>query len=333
MENEKTIKEDLLKLDSEIDRLILERGRLQEKLAAEGGKVVKYKTLEDKIKAAIAAEPVAFPKKASVACQGVAGANSQIAAEKLFGSPYEMFFKTFEGVFSAIDKGLCEYGVLPIENSTAGQVNAVYDLMMKYRFYIVRSVRVKVDHNLMVKPGTKKEEIREIFSHEQALMQCAEYLKGFPGVKITAVENTAVAARMVQESEEPGVACLCTRACEQLYHLECLEKSVQDHGGNYTRFICIARHLQIYPGANRTSVMAVLPHKPGALYHILKQFADLGCNLSRIQSRPIPDRDFEFMFYLDFETSVYSEEFTKMLTNLAASCEEFEYLGSYEEQV
>lgn len=333
MEDVKTIKEDLKKLDSEIDRLIMERSHLQGQLAASHTKRDKQRTLEDKVREAIYAEPVAFPRKASVACQGVAGANSQIAAEKLFATPYEMYFKTFEGVFSAIDKGLCEYGVLPIENSTAGQVNAVYDLMMKYRFYIVRSVRVKVDHNLMVKPGTKKEEIREIFSHEQALMQCAEYLKGFPGVKITAVENTAVAARMVEESEDPSVACLCTRACEELYHLECLEKSVQDHGGNYTRFICIARHLQIFPGANRTSVMAVLPHKPGALFHILKQFADLGCNLTRIQSRPIPERDFEFMFYLDFETSVYSEEFTKMLMNLAASCEEFEYLGSYSEHV
>ena len=333
MEDMMKLKSDLKDLDKEIDRLILERSRMQEQLAAGGAKLVKYKTLEEKIQAALAKEPVAFPRKASVACQGVAGANSQIAAEKLFASPYEMYFKTFEGVFSAIDKGLCEYGVLPIENSTAGQVNAVYDLMMKYRFYIVRSVRVKVDHNLMVKPGTKREEIREIFSHEQALLQCAEYLKGFPNAKITAVENTAVAARMVEESERTDVACLCTRACEELYHLECLEKSVQDHGGNFTRFICIARHLQIFPGANRTSVMAVLPHKPGALYHILKQFADLGYNLSRIQSRPIPERDFEFMFYLDFETSVYSEDFTKMLMNLSASCEEFEYLGSYEEQV
>jgi Chorismate synthase len=141
------------------------------------------------------------------------------------------------------------------------------------------------------------EDIREIFSHEQAIQQCAGYLKGFgKGVKITTVANTAEAAKMVAESDRNDIAALSSRACCDLYNLKCVESSVQDRGNNYTRFICISKNLEIYPGADRTSIMLTTAHKPGSLYKVLGQIFTLGVNIVKLESRPIPDRDFEFMF-------------------------------------
>ncbi len=283
-----------------------------------------------KINKAIEKTDRMFPQAALVACQGVEGAYSQHACEKLFESPNIMYMNTFEGVFNAIDKGLCRYGMLPLENSTAGSVNAIYDLMQKYDAYIVRSVRVKIDHNLLVKKGTKLKEIREIYSHEQAINQCSEYIKKLGNkVKVTICENTAMAAKFVAESDRKDVAALSSRACAELYGLECLAGSVQDKGNNYTRFICISKKLEIYPGSDKTSMMMILPHKPGALYKVLSRFYAVGINLEKLESRPLPDRDFEFMFYFDLNTSIYSEQYAQIINELDELCEEYKYLGSY----
>ena len=277
--------------------------------------------------------PKLFPQSPMVACQGVEGAYAQIACEKMFKSPFIMYFKTFEGVFNAIDQGLCQYGILPIENSTAGSVKKVYDLMIHHSFSIVRTFRLKIDHNLMVKSGTNLQDIKEIYSHEQAINQCGEFLKKFPNAKIIPVENTAVAAQMVSLSPRNDVAAISSRHCEELYGLCCLATSIQDEGNNRTRFICISKNLEIYPGADKTSIMLILPHKPGALYKVLARMYVLGINVIKLESRPIPDRDFEFMFYFDLETSVYSEEFVQLMCELDDLCEEFKYLGSYTEVV
>ena len=289
--------------------------------------------LTRQIRTALEDTPRLFPERATVACQGVEGANSQLACERLFRSPMEFYFSSFEAVFAAIDKGLCRYGVLPLENSTAGSVNAVYDLMMRHDFRIVRSVRIKVDHNLLAKPGTKLSDVKEIFSHEQAISQCAAFLSSLKDVKITPCENTAVAARMVAESDRGDVAALSARQCMDLYGLDCLAPSVQDQGNNFTRFICIARDLEIYPGADRTSLSMILPHRPGSLYKVLSRFYALGINLNKLESRPIPERNFEFMFYFDLENSVYDPRFIQLMDELDEICEEFHYLGSYSEVV
>lgn len=277
-------------------------------------------------------EPL-FPQNAIVACQGVEGAYSQLACEKLFRLPNIFYFSSFDSVFSAIEKGLCRYGIIPLENSTAGSVNKVYDLMMRHNFRIVRSVRLKVDHSLLAKPGTKLSDIREIYSHEQAISQCAGFLQGLSGVKIIPCENTAMAAKMVSEAEGNTAAALSSRSCMKLYGLECLKESVQDRGNNYTRFICISKELEIYPGANRTSLMMVLPHTPGSLYKVLSRFYALGINMNKLESRPIPERDFEFMFYFDLDTSVYSPQFIQLMGEMQNICEEFSYLGSYSEVI
>lgn len=290
-------------------------------------------SLADQITAAIENTPKQFPQYPIVACQGVEGAYSQIACEKLFRTPNIMYFQNFEGVFSAIENGLCEYGILPIENSTAGSVNRIYDLMAQHNCYVARSVRLKIDHSLLTKKGVKKEQIREIFSHEQAISQCAEFLKTMPNVTVTVVENTAVAAKMVAESPREDVAALSSHSCASLYGLECLAPSVQDKGNNYTRFICISKNLEIYPGADRTSIMCVVPHRPGSLYKVLSRFFALGINLQKLESRPIPDRDFEYMMYFDFDTPLYSREFVQVISELETMCEDFRYFGSYSEIV
>lgn len=290
--------------------------------------------LRKDIERAIADTQPLFPPAATVACQGVEGAYSQLACEKLFKHPQVMYFKTFESVFSAIESGFCDYAVLPLENSTAGSVKEIYDLMLSHSsFKIVRSTRLKVDHNLVAKKGTKMSDIKEIFSHPQAISQCAKFLDAMPGVKITACENTAAAAEAVAKSERTDVAAISSYNCVELYGLERLAADIQDRSNNYTRFICISKKLEIYPGADKTSLMLVLPHRPGALYQILGRFYALGMNLIKLESRPLPDREFEFMFYFDLETSVYSDEFIRLVDDLDAICEEFQYLGSYSEVI
>lgn len=290
--------------------------------------------LRKDIERAIADTQPLFPPAATVACQGVEGAYSQLACEKLFKHPQVMYFKTFESVFSAIENGFCDYAVLPLENSTAGSVKEIYDLMLSHSsFKIVRSTRLKVDHNLVAKKGTKMSDIKEIFSHPQAISQCAKFLDAMPGVKITACENTAAAAEAMAKSERSDVAAISSYNCVELYGLERLAADIQDRSNNYTRFICISKKLEIYPGADKTSLMLVLPHRPGALYQILGRFYALGMNLIKLESRPLPDREFEFMFYFDLETSVYSDEFIRLVDDLDAICEEFQYLGSYSEVI
>lgn len=288
-----------------------------------------YQTITNSIEST----PKLFPQAPMVACQGVEGAYSQIACEKIFKAPMIMYFKNFDGVFNAIEQGLCQYGILPIENSTAGSVKKVYDLMIHHNFSIVKAFRMKVDHNLVAKPGTTLSDIRVIYSHEQAINQCSDFLKGLKDVQVISVENTAVAANMVAQSDRTDVAAISSRSCEDLYNLKSLADSIQDEGNNRTRFICISKNLEIYPGSDKTSIMMVLSHKPGALYKVLARMYVLGINVIKLESRPIPDRDFEFMFYFDLETSIYSEEFVQLMCELDELCEEFKYLGSYTEVV
>lgn len=285
----------------------------------------------DRIQSSLEKTQKIFPKKAKIACQGVEGAYSQIAAERFFELPEINYYSSFEEVFSAIERGECRYGVLPIENSTAGSVKKVYELMIHHNFNIVKSLRLKVDHNLLVKRGVKLENIKEIVSHEQAINQCSGFLSTLKGVKITMCENTAMAARLVAQSGRDDIAALSSRACAELYGLENIAASVQDMGNNYTRFICISKEPEIYPGADKCSIMLVTVNRPGMLYNVLSCFNALGINMTKLESAPIPERDFEFMFYFDFSVSVYSDDLKQLLCELEARSERFRFLGAYSE--
>ena len=275
--------------------------------------------------------PISFPKRASVACAGCEGAYANLAAERLFDLPEVVFVNNFDGVFRAVSSGLCEYGVLPIENSLAGSVNAIYDLLAEHNVSIVRSLRLKIDHSLLVHPGVKLEEIREIYSHQQAISQCSEFLSTLKNVRIIPVENTAEAARMVAQSGDRTKASISSRLCSELYHLQVLKNAVQNRDNNYTRFVCIAKEPKIYSGANRTSIMMVIPNRPGTLFRILSRFNATGVNLVKLESRQIPEREFEYRFYFDIEASVYSPEFQSMMCELNNIGEQFKYFGTYAE--
>ena len=207
---------------------------------------------------------------------------------------------------------------------------ANYDLMSKHHFYIVNSVKVKINHCLMAKPGTKKSDIKTVYSHEQALGQCSEMLASM-NVKVIPCENTAVAARMVSESNDNSVAALSSKQCAQLYQLEILDENIQNNENNYTKFICISKKLEIYPGAKKISLMMTLPHKPGSLYEIMAKFSALGINLTKLESRPMPNKDFEFMFYFDLDISVYDQAVFNLFAQLGHGTEEFEFMGCYTE--
>lgn len=288
-----------------------------------------YKRIQEMINES----PKIFPKRATVACQGCEGAYSQLAASKLFEVPDVMFTMAFDGVFKAVSGGLCEFGILPIENSTAGSVNDIYDKLAFYNVHIVRSQRVKIDHSLLAKKGARIEDIKTIYSHQQALSQSTDFLSSLPGVRVIACENTAVAARRVAESDDMTCASLSSRYCADLYDLETLADSVQNQDNNYTRFICISKKEMIFPGANRTSLVMVVPNRPGTLFNVLAKFNAIGANLVKLESRPIPGRDFEFMFYFDIEASIYDESFTSLICDLASQGEQFRYLGTYQEMI
>ena len=285
------------------------------------------------IRTALQNTPALFPEKAAAAVQGVEGAYSQQACEKIFRHPAITYMQTFGDVFDAIESGRCRYGILPIENSLAGSVNSVYDQMADHRFHIVRSTRIKIDHTLLGLPEAKTEDIREVYSHEQAIHQCSGFLARHPEWAVNACTNTAAAARMVAAGGRKDIAAISSPACAELYGLKCLESGIQNNSNNHTRFICISREAEVYPGADRTSLLLALPNRPGELYRILSLFNAQGVNLTKLESRPMPGRDFEFMFCFDIDASVYSPAFARLMETLEVSAEHFTWLGSYSEQV
>lgn len=292
-----------------------------------------YNGIYNQISNAIQTTPPLFPTSPSVACQGVEGTFSQIASEKLFKSPFLVYFKNIDAVFQAVEHGMCKYGVLPIENSAGGSVERVYDLLIEHKFSIVRTCLLKTDHSLLALPGANLSQIREIYSHQNAIMQCSGFLKQNPHIKIIPVENTAVAAELVARSGRTDIAAFANYICQEEYGLISLKDAVQDDPLNRTHFICFSKNLEIFPGANRTAIMMVLPNKPGALYKVLARLFTLGINVKKLESRPMPDQDHEVTFYFDLEASIYSDDFIQLMCELGDLCSEFAYLGSFSEVI
>ena len=278
-----------------------------------------------------AAQARDFATKAVVACPGTEGSYAQIAASEMFEIPTILFFSGFESVFEAVEKGLCPYGILPIENSAAGSVAQVYDLMVKHRFHIVRSVRVKIDHVLLGRRGAKIEDIREVASHPHALTQCGAYLKAHPKMKPVPGANTAVAAKELAAGGAMDRAVIASRACAELYGLDILAEGIADAAYNYTRFICISRQMEITKDASKFSIMLSLPHRPGSLNGIIAKFAAVGVNLTKLESRPIPGMDFEFRFTFEFESTPTNPDVLALIAELSQDpeIEHFTFLGAY----
>ena len=283
------------------------------------------------IKAALADMNEVFPQTGLVACQGVEGANSQVACDRLLPRGNIVYVKTFQAVVSAVESGLCKFGVLPIENSSNGSVRAVYELLQDHNLTIVRSTRLCIRHELLALPGVKMGDITEIYSHEQAIGQCSKFLGSLNGVRVIPCDNTATAAKMVAESGSRHAAAISSHPCAALYGLDTVRDDIQDSDNNYTRFICITRDPVIYAGANRISLVIACDNKPGALYEILSKLAALGINMTKLESCPVTGRNFEFIFFLELEASVQAPGVLPMLEELERSCQSFQFLGNYAE--
>ena len=282
------------------------------------------------IKDAISKNDV-FPARANVACQGIKGAYSSIAADKFFEIANISYFKNFESVFQAVEKGFCEYGVLPIENSYAGSVNPVYDLMREHKFYIVKSLKLHIKHNIVANANATLDSITEIYSHEQALAQCKKYLEKHPNIKVTPCANTAVAARMVKESGRVDVAAISSQECAEIYGLKILDSAIQDSNDNYTRFILITKSIKVYNNANKISIVTSLPNTPGSLYKLLSKFYNLGINMTKLESRPMPNSTFEFIFYFDLDCDIKEKSTQNLIAELDKAAIQFTFLGAYSE--
>jgi len=272
-----------------------------------------------------------MPNRALVACQGTEGAYAQQACEKLFEYPDILYFDSFDDVFNAVEKGMCEYGILPIENSTAGSVTQVYDLMEKHSFHIAGAYKLRIDHRLMRRRGATGP-IREIVSHEQALRQCSNFFAAHPEYKAVPMTNTAVAAEFAATTDRDDVAVIAAKPCAELYDLKVIDDSVSNSHSNYTRFICISRSLEVYPDARKISIMFNLPHEPGSLNAIISRLALAGVNLTKLESRPIPGREFEFRFFFDLEADLHRPEIVQLICELENRTEHFVFLGAYEER-
>ena len=283
------------------------------------------------VKASIAAGSEVFPQTGLVACQGMEGANSQAACDRLIPRGNIVYVKSFEAVFSAVESGLCKFGVVPIENSANGSVRAIYDLIQRKKFSIVRSTRLCIRHELLALPGVKLDDITEVYSHEQAIGQCSKFLNSLNGVRVIPCDNTAAAAKMVAERGDRHVAAISSHPCAALYGLETVSDEIQDSDNNYTRFICVTKDPVIYAGASRISLIIACDNKPGALYEILSKLAALGINMTKLESCPVTGRNFEFIFFLELEASVQEPGVLAMLEELERSCAGFHFLGNYAE--
>ena len=288
-------------------------------------------TVNEVIDAALANRRDVFPQTGMIACPGVEGSFSQMATDRMFPRGNIMYVDSFEAVFDSVKGGLCDFGVVPIENSSNGSVRAVYELLEEKQAYIVRSERLFVRHELLAKPGTRLEDIKTVCSHEQAIGQCSRFLSSLDGVEVERASSTSEAVKRVGESDEKGLAAIGSHVSGELYGLAPVSNDIQNSDNNYTRFICIAREPCIYPGANRISLVLTCKHQPGSLYEVLGKFAALGINLLKLESYPIVGHDFDFMFYFDLEASVREEGIPEMLADLENDTESLVFLGNYAE--
>ena len=269
-------------------------------------------------------------KHCRVVYQGVEGAYQHQAALEYFGKDVNVFhMDTWKECMEAIKEGMADYAVLPIENSSAGEVNDIYDLLEEYENYIVGEQIIKIQHALLGVPGTKLEDIRTVFSHPQALMQCAGYLNRHPQWKQISFSNTAVAAEKAAQDGDKSQAAIAGEITAKLYGLEILEMPVNDCRFNSTRFIIVTNRKMYEKDARKVSICFELPHVSGSLYNILSHIIYNDLNMCKIESRPIPERNWEYHFFVDFEGNLDDGAVKNAIRGIAEEAVNFKILGNY----
>lgn len=265
-----------------------------------------------------------------VAYQGVEGAYSHGAALKYFGQEASLYHvATWDDAMKEVEEGRADYAVLPIENSSAGAVTDNYDLLMKYHNYIVAETFLTVNHALLGLPDARTEDIRTVFSHPQALMQCSEFLNANRQWKQISVENTAVAAKKVLEEGDATQAAVASEIAGELYGLKVLSSSINHNKNNTTRFIILSKEAVYREEAEKISLSFELPHKSGSLYNLLSNFIYNGVNMFMIESRPIPGRNWEYRFFVDIEGNLSQASIQNALKGISEEGRNMRILGNY----
>lgn len=266
---------------------------------------------------------------ARVVYQGSEGSFSQVAMHSFFGKDVKsMHVDTFRDAMSAIEEGRADYAVLPIENSTAGIVNEIYDLLVEYENYIVGEQIIKIEHCLMAVEGTRKEDIKTVYSHPQSLMQCARYLKNYDWQQIS-MKNNAFAAQKIADMGDRTLAAIAGEHAANIYGLQVLEKGINQSDTNSTRFIVITNQKIFKRDARKVSICFEIPHRSGSLYHILSHFIYNNLNMTKIESRPIQDQNWEYRFFIDFEGNLADSSVKNALLGLREETKNMKILGNY----
>lgn len=267
--------------------------------------------------------------KARVVFQGAEGAYSQAAMVQYFGNKVSSFHvDTFRDAMIAIDEGSADFAVLPIENSTAGIVSEIYDLLVEFENYIVGEQIIKIEHCLMALPGTKIEDIQTVYSHPQSLMQSARFLSEHDWRQIS-MQNNAFAARKVSEDKDSTQAAIASEYAANLYGLQVLVKGVNQSSSNSTRFIIVTNQKIFLKNAKKVSICFEVPHESGSLYHMLSHFIYNNLNMNRIESRPIEDRNWEYRFFIDFDGNLSDSAVKNALRGLREEARNMKILGNY----
>lgn len=261
-----------------------------------------------------------------VACQGVEGAYAHKACEQMFPGQRVSFHATWEDVFAAVKNGEADFGVLPIENSSAGSVTQVYDLLIQNSFTIAKATTVRVSHCLAALCDA--DQVEEVISHPQALAQCNHYIHTH-GYASRQFSNTATAGKFISETKPAHTAAICSETAAKKYGLRILETNIQDAKFNRTRFIAISRDLYLTQDANKISVCFDIPHVAGSLYSVLERFALHDLNMTKIESRPVPNEPFQYHFYLDFSGSIFDPDTMQLISSLWDELPNFTFFGNY----
>ena len=268
-------------------------------------------------------------KRARVVFQGADGAYSQMAMNSFFGNQVTSFHvDTFREAMGAIEEGAADFAVLPIENSTAGVVSEIYDLLSEYENYIVGEQIIKIEHCLLGVPGSRIEDIKTVYSHPQSLMQSSQYLEEH-NWQLISMQNNAFAAKKVADEKDGSQAAVASAYAAQVYGLEILKKGINQLEDNSTRFIIVTNQRIFRKDANKISICFEIPHMSGSLYHMLSHFIYNNLNMTKIESRPMPDRNWEYRFFIDFEGNLADGAVKNALRGLREEARNLRILGNY----
>ncbi len=276
-----------------------------------------------------APEPSPLPEGARVGYLGIPGSYSHTAAEEAFAGAELVSFNTFESIFEGLKNDAVSLAIVPAENTETGSITAVVDLLARYGFYIVAEKLLRVSHSLLGVKGAKPDDIRIIYSHPEPFGQCSSFLSARPLIETRPALSTAQAADMVARAGDSAAACIASSRAAEIYGLDIIEDGIQNSGSNCTRFVVIAKRPVTGMGCNKTSIVFMVEHRPGSLFEILKLFSDGGVNILKLESRPLRDRPFEYMFHLDFEGSLSDENVAATIERVKNTAADYIFLGCY----